>query len=62
SHNPYDRAMELLNGAALAFHRGHAEGMAGVVAEVESTLDRAGIALDPDDRFEVDWLRGRLAT
>src|SRR5881628_412604 len=59
SQNPYDRAMELLNGAALAFHRGETEGATGVVAEVESTLDREGIALDPDDRFEVDWLRGR---
>ncbi len=62
SKNPYDRAMELLNGAALAFHRGEREGATGVVAEVESTLDREGIALDPDDRFEVDWLRGRLAS
>jgi hypothetical protein len=51
-----------LNGAALAFHRGEAEGATGVIAEVESTLAREGIALDPDDRFEVDWLRGRLAT
>ncbi|TMQ58738.1 MAG: hypothetical protein E6K76_06870 [Candidatus Eisenbacteria bacterium] len=61
SENPYDRAMELLNGAALAYHRGETERTADRVAEVESTLNRAGIVLDPDDRFEVDWLREQLA-
>jgi hypothetical protein len=59
--NPYDTAMEALNDAALAHHRGNRARAASLLAEVERTLDDAGISLDPDDRFEVDWLRDRLA-
>jgi len=59
SEDPYDQAMERLNRAALAFHGGEVDRAASLLREAISTLDRAGIALDPDDQFEVDWLRAR---
>jgi tetratricopeptide (TPR) repeat protein len=58
--NPYDNAMTELNGAALAFAAGRRDEAAHLLARAESTLADAGIALDPDDRYEVDWLRERL--
>jgi tetratricopeptide (TPR) repeat protein len=58
--DPYDTAMTHLNHAALAFVRGDRERAADLLRLAESTLDDAGIVLDPDDAFEVDWLRERL--
>ena len=58
--DPYDTAMTHLNGAALAFAAGNQVEAADLLAQAESTLAGAGIALDPDDRYEVDWLRERL--
>ena len=60
TENPYDVAMTDLNRAALAFGAGRRDEAAELLARAESTLDAAGIALDPDDRYEVDWLRERL--
>ncbi len=57
---PYARAMERVNRAALACCEGHLKEAVRGVAEAERILSDAGIVLDPDDRFEVDWLRGRL--
>jgi tetratricopeptide (TPR) repeat protein len=59
--NPYDVAMTHLNQAALAFAAGKNERAAELLGLTESTVESAGIVLDPDDAFEVDWLRGRLA-
>jgi tetratricopeptide (TPR) repeat protein len=59
--NPYDVAMTHLNQAALAFAAAENERAAELLGLTESTLESAGIVLDPDDAFEVDWLRGRLA-
>lgn len=56
----YEAAMTHLNNAALAFARGDREGAAELVERTQSTLDGAGIVLDPDDAFEVDWLRDQL--
>jgi tetratricopeptide (TPR) repeat protein len=58
--SPYDSAMTSLNNAALAFAAGERDRAAKLLARVESTLAEAGISLDPDDQFEVDWLRERL--
>ena len=58
--SPYDVAMSDLNQAALAFAAGRRDEAAELLRRAESRLDDAGIALDPDDRFEVDWLRERL--
>jgi tetratricopeptide (TPR) repeat protein len=59
--DPYDTAMTHLNQAALAFARGDRERAADLLERMQSTLDEAGVVLDPDDGFEVDWLRERLA-
>jgi hypothetical protein len=59
SSNPYDEAMDLLNRAALAAAHGE-PGAADLLARAQRVLDDAGIALDPDDRFEVDELRRQL--
>jgi tetratricopeptide (TPR) repeat protein len=58
--DPYDVAMTHLNEAALACERGQADVTAEHVRECESTLEAAGIALDPDDAHEVAWLRERV--
>jgi tetratricopeptide (TPR) repeat protein len=58
--DPYEAAMTHLNHAALAFARGDRERAAELLARTQSTLEAAGIVLDPDDAFEVDWLRERL--
>lgn len=58
--DPYEAAMAHLNHAALGFARGDHESAADLLRRTQSTLDGAGIVLDPDDAFEVDWLRGEL--
>jgi tetratricopeptide (TPR) repeat protein len=59
SSDPYDQAMEHLNRAA----RAHIRGVAGGddLAAAERLLAAAGITLDPDDRYELDWLRSALS-
>ncbi|TML94762.1 MAG: tetratricopeptide repeat protein [Actinobacteria bacterium] len=59
--NPYDTAMTHLNNAALAFQRDDIEHANEALARTEATLDQAGIVLDPDDAFEVEWLRERVS-
>ncbi|HZQ89131.1 MAG TPA: hypothetical protein VFA42_03915 [Gaiellaceae bacterium] len=61
SEAPYDRAMAALNQAALAAAHGELRRAAGRLARAESRLAEAGIVLDPDDAFEVEQLRSRLA-
>ncbi|HEU0248656.1 MAG TPA: hypothetical protein VFR38_16390 [Gaiellaceae bacterium] len=58
--DPYEEAMTHLNQAALAFARGEREPAGELLRRTESTLKGAGIVLDPDDAFEVDWLRDQL--
>ena len=58
--DPYDKAMTHLNNAALAFQRGEREHSSEELERTGSTLAEAGIVLDPDDAFEVDWLTERL--
>jgi tetratricopeptide (TPR) repeat protein len=59
--DPYERAMEALNRAALACRRGDDTVARELLDEADETLAEAGITLDPDDAFEVDWLRGRIS-
>lgn len=56
----YEAAMTHLNHAALAFARGDRERAAELLRRTQSTLDGTGVVLDPDDAFEVDWLRDQL--
>jgi tetratricopeptide (TPR) repeat protein len=58
--DPYDTAMTDLNRAAISFARGDVERARGLLHDVEAALSRAGIVLDPDDAYEVDWLQARL--
>jgi tetratricopeptide (TPR) repeat protein len=58
--DPYDQAMARLNRAAVAFARGDRASAKELLATVEPTLEAAGIVLDPDDAYEVEWLRGEL--
>ena len=58
--DPYDIAMTHLNQAALAFAREEHDRAAELLWRTGSTLEKAEIALDPDDAFEVDWLQSRL--
>ena len=50
-----------LNEAALAFGHGDPFRAADLLRRTESTLRDAGIVLDPDDAYEVDWLRERVS-
>src|SRR2546428_2597550 len=56
----YESAMTDLNQAALSFARGDRDRAAQLLQRTQSTLDQASIVLDPDDAFEVHWLRGQL--
>jgi tetratricopeptide (TPR) repeat protein len=58
--DPYEAAMTHLNQAALALARGNSDRAAELLHRTQSTLNDAGIVLDPDDAFEVAWLRDRL--
>lgn len=61
-HNdPYEVAMTHLNQAALAWGRGERVRVSELLQQTLSTLDGAGIVLDPDDAFEIEWLRQQLA-
>lgn len=59
--DPYEVAMAHLNRAALAWGRGDRGRVSELLQQTRSTLDGAGIVLDPDDAFEVEWLRQQLA-
>jgi tetratricopeptide (TPR) repeat protein len=59
--DPYEAAMAHLNHAALAFARGERERAGELLRRTQSTLDDAGIVLDPDDAFEVEWLEEQLS-
>lgn len=58
--DPYDAAMTRLNRAALSFARGDHAGARELLRDVEARLAAAGIVLDPDDAYEVEWLRSRV--
>jgi tetratricopeptide (TPR) repeat protein len=58
--DPYEAAMTHLNDAALAFAHVDRERAKEVLQNSRSTLEQAGIALDPDDAFEVRWLQDQL--
>jgi non-specific serine/threonine protein kinase len=54
--DPYEAAMTHLSQAALAVAHGERDRATDLLQRMLSTLDRAGIVLDPDDAFEVKWL------
>jgi tetratricopeptide (TPR) repeat protein len=58
----YDSAMTSLNQAAIAHARGDDAAATELVNDATAQLKAGGIELDPDDAFEVAWLRERLAS
>jgi tetratricopeptide (TPR) repeat protein len=58
----YSDAWHDLNAAALALGRGDRDEAARLFASGERQLVSLGVALDPDDQFELDWLSGQLPT
>ena len=49
-----------LNRAALALARGDRDEAKELFESGTAKLDALGVTLDPDDRFECDWLQERL--
>ena len=56
----YGDAWVELNWAGVALARGKREEAAQRFRQGKAALDRLGVALDPDDRFEVEWLEREL--
>jgi tetratricopeptide (TPR) repeat protein len=56
----YGDAWVELNWAAVALARGRRDEAEHRFTEGKAALDRLGVALDPDDRFEVEWLEREL--
>lgn len=52
----YGDAWQELNAAALAFARGSREEALPLLESGRQKLDQLGVALDPDDQAEMDWL------
>lgn len=60
ANDPYEEAMTHLNHAAIALARGDRKRSIELLRRTLSALDNAGIVLDPDDDFEVNWLHQQL--
>ena len=58
----YGDAWTHLNRAALAVARGDAEEASQLLDRGKQALEKLGVALDPDDRFELDWLSEQVAS
>jgi tetratricopeptide (TPR) repeat protein len=58
----YGDAWRDLNAAALALARGDRDEAVRLFEVGRQKLDELGVALDPDDQSEIDWLTGQLAT
>jgi hypothetical protein len=56
----YHRPWVQLDRAAIASARGDAEEARARLAAGEAIIAQAGDALDPDDQYELDWLRARI--
>lgn len=57
----YGDAWSSLNRAAVAAARGDTENAERLFDAGKQALEKLGVALDPDDRSELDWLSGQLA-
>jgi tetratricopeptide (TPR) repeat protein len=61
SDDAYGDAWSSLNRAAVAAARGDTETAERLFDSGKRALEKLGVALDPDDRSELDWLSGQLA-
>jgi tetratricopeptide (TPR) repeat protein len=61
SDDAYGDAWSSLNRAAVAAARGDTETAERLFDSGKQALEKLGVALDPDDRSELDWLSGQLA-
>lgn len=58
---PYSQAMSLLTKGAVAFLKGDNAQARSLVAQSEKALKESGLKPGPDDGFEIDWLKNKLA-
>ncbi len=56
----YDLAMSLFNKAAVAFLKGDHSRAQSLLTRSKTTLKESGINPIPDDKFDFDWLTGKL--
>jgi tetratricopeptide (TPR) repeat protein len=61
SDDVYGDAWSSLNRAAVAAARGDTEAAERLFDSGKQALEQLGVALDPDDRSELEWLSGQLA-
>ena len=61
SDDEFGASMTHLNRAVLAFARGEDDRARALLGDAESLLVETDLDQAPDDRFELDWLRGQLA-
>jgi tetratricopeptide (TPR) repeat protein len=61
SDDEFGAAMTHLNRAVVAFARGEDDRARALLGDAESLLVETNLDQVPDDRFELDWLRGQLA-
>ena len=61
SDDAYGNAWSSLNRAAVAAARGDTETAERLFDSGKQALEKLGVALDPDDRAELDWLGEQLA-
>ena len=59
--DPYSQAMSLLTKAAVAYLKGNHAQAESLLATSEKTLKDSGLKPGPDDKFEIDWLKIKLA-
>jgi tetratricopeptide (TPR) repeat protein len=60
ANDAYGEAWSSLNWAAVAAARGDAEQARRLFASGSQALEELGVALDPDDQSELDWLTERV--
>lgn len=59
--DPYSQAMSLLTKGAVAFLKGDHAQAQSLLAQSEKVLKESGLKAGPDDGFEIDWLKNKLA-
>jgi tetratricopeptide (TPR) repeat protein len=60
-NDAYGDAWSSLNWSAVAAARGETEEAKRLLASGQQALEKLGVALDPDDRSELDWLSEQIA-
>ena len=59
--DPYSQGMSLLTKGAVAFLKADSVQAQSLLAQSEKVLKESGLKPGPDDGFEIDWLKSKLA-